>query len=161
VLRDQVKALSPDTPLYWVRTQERALSEENWVVDIFGGLFAIFGLGALFLAAVGLYGVMAFSVRQRTQEVGIRMALGARAGSVLAMVLGQGVRQMAVGLLVGLGLGALLSRGLGEFLSLVDPWDPSVFGGIALVLLLTGLTASYVPALRATRVSPVEALRER
>ncbi len=161
VVRDQVRALSPDTPLYWVRTQERALAEENWVVDVFGGLFAVFGLGALFLAAVGLYGVMAFSVKQRTQEVGIRMALGARAGTVLGMVLTQGVRQIVVGLVVGLGLGALLSRGLGEFLTLVDPWDPTVFGGIALVLLLTGLLASYVPALRATRVSPVEALRER
>jgi putative ABC transport system permease protein len=161
VVREQVTAVSPDTPLYWVRTQERAIAEENWVVDIFGGLFGIFGVGALFLAAVGLYGVMAFSVKQRTQEVGIRMALGARAGRVLGMVLGHGIRQIAVGLVVGLGLGALLSRGLGEFLTLVDPWDPSVFGGIALVLLLTGLVASYVPAWRATRVSPVEALRER
>jgi ABC-type antimicrobial peptide transport system permease subunit len=68
---------------------------------------------------------------------------------------------MAVGLVVGLGLGALLSRGLGEFLTLVDPWDPSVFVGIALVLLFTGLLASYVPAWRATRVSLVEALRDR
>jgi len=161
VVRNQVIALSPDTPLYWVRTQERAISEENWVVDVFGGLFGIFGLGALFLAAVGLYGVMSFSVKQRTQEVGIRIALGARSRTVLRMVLGQGVRQMAVGLVVGLGLGALLSRGLGEFLTLVDPWDPSVFVGIALVLLFTGLLASYVPAWRATRVSLVEALRDR
>ncbi len=161
LVRNQVAALSPDTPLYWVRTQERALAEENWVVDIFGGLFAVFGLGALFLAAVGLYGVMAFSVKQRTQEVGIRMALGAGAKTVLGMVLGQGIKQIAVGLVVGLGLGALISRGMKELFTLVDPWDPSVFGGIALVLLLTGLVASYLPALRATRVSPVEALRER
>ncbi len=161
LLREEVMALSPDTPLYWVRTQERALAEENWVVDIFGGLFAIFGLGALFLAAVGLYGVMAFSVKQRTQEVGIRMALGARAEDVLGMVLRQGVGQMGVGLVVGLGLGALLSRGMREIFVLVDPWDPSVFGAIAVALLATGVLASYVPARRATRVSPVEALRER
>jgi len=160
-LREEVAVLSPDTPLYWVRTQEKAISEENWVVDIFGGLFAVFGLGALFLAAVGLYGVMASSVRQRTQEVGIRMALGARSGNVVGMVLRQGVTQMAIGLGVGLGLGALLARGLGGFLTLVDRWDPSVFGSIALVLLATGALASWIPAMRATRVSPVEALRER
>jgi putative ABC transport system permease protein len=159
-MREEVWALSPDTPLYWVWTQEQALAENLWAVNVFGGLFAVFGLGALFLAAVGLYGVMAFSVKQRTQEVGIRMALGARAGNVMGLVIRQGVTQMAVGLLVGLGLGALLARGLGGFLTLVDRWDPTVFGSIALVLLATGVVASWIPARRATRVSPVEALRE-
>jgi putative ABC transport system permease protein len=160
-MREEVWALSPDTPLYWVWTQEQALAENLWAVNVFGGLFAVFGLGALLLAAVGLYGVMAFSVRQRTQEVGIRMALGARAGNVLRMVIRQGVTQMAIGLVVGLGLGGLLARGLGGFLTLVDRWDPSVFGSIALVLLGTGVLASWIPAQRAVRVSPVEALRER
>ncbi|MFH1765886.1 MAG: FtsX-like permease family protein, partial [Gemmatimonadota bacterium] len=160
IIRDEVARHSPDTPIYWPRTLQEALDSELWWVDLFGGLFAIFGLGALFLAAVGLYGVTAFSVRQRTHEVGIRMALGAGAGKVLMMVLRQGAVQVLVGLVVGLGLGALLSRGLRQGFTLVEPWDSSVFIGISLVLLATAFLATLIPAQRATRVDPVEALRD-
>ena len=160
IVREEVARHSPDTPIYWPRTMQAALDEQLWFVDVFGGLFAIFGLGALFLAAVGLYGVMAFSVKQRTHEVGIRMALGAKGGNVLGMVLRQGAVQVVVGLSVGLGLGALLSRGLQEGFTLVEPWDPSVFMGISLVLLTTAFLATIFPAWRATRVDPVEALRD-
>ncbi|MCJ7626879.1 MAG: ABC transporter permease, partial [Longimicrobiales bacterium] len=142
IIRDEVARHSPDTPIYWPRTLQEALDSELWWVDLFGGLFAIFGLGALFLAAVGLYGVTAFSVRQRTHEVGIRMALGAGAGKVLGMVLRQGAVQVLVGLVVGLGLGALLSRGLRQGFTLVEPWDSSVFIGISLVLLATAFVAT-------------------
>ena len=164
-VREEVARVSPDTPIYWPRTLREAVAENVWWVDLFGGLFAVFGLGALFLAAVGLYGVMAFSVRQRTQEVGIRMALGARSGTVLGLVLRQGVLQVVLqvvlGLIGGLGLGALLSRGMRQGFSLVEPWDPSVFGGISLVLLTTAFLATLFPARRATKVDPVEALRDR
>jgi predicted permease len=160
LVRDEVARHSPDTPIYWPRTMQEALDEQLWFIDIFGGLFAIFGLGALFLAAVGLYGVMAFSVKQRTHEVGIRMALGARGGNVLGMVLRQGAVQVAVGLVVGLGLGALLSRGLQQGFTLVEPWDPSVVIGISLVLIATSFLATILPARRATRIDPVEALRD-
>jgi putative ABC transport system permease protein len=88
------------------------------------------------------------------------MALGARSGKVLGMVLRQGVVQILIGLTVGLGLGALLSTGLRETFTLVEPWDPSVFIGIAMVLLATGFLATLFPARRATRVDPVEALRD-
>ncbi|MGD2120685.1 MAG: ABC transporter permease [Gemmatimonadota bacterium] len=160
-VRAEVARLSPDTPIYWPRTLKEAVEEDVWWVDLFGGLFVIFGLGALFLAAVGLYGVMAFSVKQRTQEVGIRMALGARSGTVLGLVLRRGVLQVILGLVAGLLLGALLSRGMRQGFSLVEPWDPSVFGGISLVLLTTAFLATLVPARRATKVDPVEALRDR
>ena len=159
IVREEVVRHSPDTPIYWPRTLKETVDENLWFVDLFGGLFAIFGVGALFLAAVGLYGVVAFSVRQRTQEVGIRMALGAGSGSVLRMVMRQGALQIFAGLLLGLGLGALLSRGLRQDFTLVEPWDPSVFIGISLVLLTTALLATLFPARRATRVDPVEALR--
>ena len=160
IIQDEVVRHSPDTPIYWPRTLKEAVGAELWWVDLFGGLFAIFGLGALFLAAVGLYGVQAFSVKQRTQEVGIRMALGATGGNVLGMVLRQGAVQVVVGLIVGLGLGALLSTGLRQGFTLVEPWDPSVFIGISLVLLATAFSATLFPARRATRIDPVEALRD-
>jgi ABC-type antimicrobial peptide transport system permease subunit len=111
------------------------------------------------MAAGGLYAVMATSVSQRTREVGIRMALGARAGSVLAMVLRQGTVQMGIGLLAGLALAALASRGLQSMLFGVEPWDFSVFFAISAVMVASGVTASLIPARRATRVDPVEALR--
>lgn len=160
IIRDEVSRHSPDTPIYWPQTLEEAVREDLWWVDLFGGLFAVFGLGALFLAAVGLYGVMAFSVKQRTHEVGIRMALGAQGGSVLRLILRQGVVQVFLGLLLGLGLGALLSRGIRQGFTLVEPWDPQVFLGICAVLLTTAFLATIFPARRATKVDPVEALRD-
>ena len=137
----------------------RALKEEIWYVDLFGGLFAVFGGLALLLAAAGLYAVMATSVAQRTREVGIRMALGARAAHVLGMVLRQGILQITVGLLVGLVLAGLLSRGLQSMLFGVEPWDPVVFLIVSAVMLASGITASVIPARRATRVDSVQALR--
>ena len=159
VLQEEVGILHADTPLYDVRTMARALREEIWFVDLFGGLFAVFGGLALLLAAAGLYAVMATSVAHRTREVGIRMALGARAGSVLRMILRQGTIQIVAGLFVGLLLAGLLSRGLQSMLFGVEPWDPFVFLIISGVMLTSGLTASLIPARRATRVDPVEALR--
>jgi putative ABC transport system permease protein len=159
ILQEEVSALHADTPLYWMRTMATALREEIWYVDLFGGLFAVFGGLALLLAAGGLYAVMATSVAQRTREVGIRMALGAKAGNVLTMVLRQGTYQMVLGLLVGLVLAGLLSRGLQSMLFGVEPWDISVFLAISGVMLASGFTASVIPARRATKVDPVEALR--
>jgi predicted permease len=159
-VREEVAALHPDTPLYWVRSMEEALAANLWQVDLFGGLFAIFGLGALFMAAVGLYGVLSFSVKQRTQEVGIRMAMGAEGGDVLRLVLRQGTFQVVFGLAMGLGLGWFLSRAMQVSMFGVEPWDPTVFATIAFVMMATGFLASFVPARRATRVSPVEALRD-
>ncbi len=159
ILQEEVAVLHADTPLYSVRTMARALREEIWFVDLFGGLFAVFGGLALLLAAAGLYAVMATSVARRTREVGIRMALGARATNVVGMVLGQGAVQISLGLLVGLIFAGLLSRGLQSILFGVEPWDPYVFFLISGVLLASGLLASLIPARRATQVDPVEALR--
>jgi len=159
VVREEVAALHADTPLYYVRTMARALREEIWYVDLFGGLFAVFGLLALLLAAAGLYAVMATGVAQRTREMGIRMALGARAGQILTMVLGQGALQMGIGLVLGLVVAGALSRGLQSILFGVEPWDTSVYLAISAVMLLSGVVASIIPARRATRADPVAALR--
>jgi ABC-type antimicrobial peptide transport system permease subunit len=119
----------------------------------------VFGSAALFLAAIGLYGVMAFSVSRRRQEFGVRMALGASGQSILRLVLGQGLRQLALGIALGLGVGMLLGRGLQLVLFGVNPSDAPVYAGIVAVLGLTGIVACLVPAWRATRIEPVIALR--
>ncbi len=159
IVRDGVFAMDNDLPLYWVRTLSQGIAESTWFYRVFGTLFMIFGFTALFLGGVGLYGVMAFSVSRRTQEVGVRMALGAQTGDVLRLVLRQGLFQLGVGLFLGLALAAGLSHLLRIILFQVEPRDPVIFATIALVLFAIGMLASYFPARRATRVDPVAALR--
>ncbi len=158
-VRQLVISIDPNQPLYWVRTLGEAIRLETWFYTVFGTLFMVFGAVALFLAAVGLYGVMAFSVSRRTQEVGIRMALGAQAPQVLQMIFRQGAFQLLVGLGIGLAIAPLLSKFLRFVLFQVSPWDPSIFALIVAVLSVTGAAACMVPAQRAARVSPMVALR--
>lgn len=154
-----VSGMDPDQPIYWVRTLEAGIARNTWFYGVFGTLFMIFGGAALFLATVGVYGVMSFSVSQRTREVGVRMALGASARDVTTMFLKQGGRQV----LIGLSLGVLLALGLAQGLSLVlfrvNTANPLMYAGVMLVLAATCLLATFVPARRAMRVDPMEALR--
>jgi ABC-type antimicrobial peptide transport system permease subunit len=126
---------------------------------VFGTLFSVFGLAALFMASVGLYGVMSFSVSRRVQEMGIRMALGAEARQVSRLIIGQGMRQIALGILLGSGLAVLVARGLQILFLGAKPWDPATFALVFAVLAATGFLASAIPARRATQVHPSEALR--
>jgi predicted permease len=158
-VRSAVQSIHDGTPLYFVDTLQARIDGETWIFNIFGSLFLVFGGVALFLAAVGLYGVMAFTVARRTPEVGIRLALGASRGQVLAMVLRQGMSQVLLGLVFGSGLAFLVSRGIAGILFDVSPNDPVVFAGIALMLAATGALASLVPARRATKADPAHALR--
>jgi len=159
VVRDEVIAIDENLPIYWVRTLSDAIRAGTWFYIVFGTLFMVFGAVALLLAAIGLYGVMAFSVSRRTKEVGVRMALGAETGHVLKMVLKQGMFQLAFGVVLGLGLGALLSFALRIILFDVEPLDPTIFAAIVVVLVGTGMLATLLPARRATRVDPIIALR--
>jgi ABC-type antimicrobial peptide transport system permease subunit len=122
-------------------------------------MFMIFGFVALFLASVGLYAVMSFSVVRRTREVGIRMALGAQARNVVTMIFGQGLVQLAVGMTIGLAFAMGISQLMKVVLFQVEPRDPMIFGGVALVLIVVGLLACLIPAKRATLVDPLVALR--
>jgi len=158
-VRDEVAALDADLPLYWVRTMRQAIDENNWHYQVFGSLFMAFGFAALFLATVGLYGVMAFAVSRRTQEIGVRMALGASGRNVLRLVLRQGLWQIGSGLAIGLVLAAGLSRLLTVLLFGVEPWDPGVFATVLATLSAAALLACVVPARRAMRVDPMVALR--
>ncbi|MBI3982464.1 MAG: ABC transporter permease, partial [Gemmatimonadetes bacterium] len=158
-VRDAVIAVDPDLPIYFVRTVDQAVRENTWFYRVFGGLFMVFGAAALFLGGVGLYGVMSFSVSRRTQELGIRMALGAQGRDVLRLILSQGMGQLGFGLGLGLLVAGLLSQGLKIILFEVRPLDPLTFAVVATTLFLIGVAACYVPARRATRVDPVFALR--
>jgi ABC-type antimicrobial peptide transport system permease subunit len=122
-------------------------------------MIGLFGAAALSLAAVGHYGVLSFSVSQRTQEMGVRIALGAKQSDVLGLVVRQGVTLAAVGVVIGL-IGAFgITRVIRSLLYNVTPTDPLSFGGVALFLALIAVVASYLPARRATNVDPIVALR--
>jgi putative ABC transport system permease protein len=122
-------------------------------------LMSVFGSAALLLAAIGIYGLMAYSVAQRTQEIGIRLALGAQASQVKRMVVGQGMVLAIVGVVIGLVASYWLTQFLSSFLFGVTAKDLLVFTGTPLVLALVALIAAWVPAERASRVDPIEALR--
>jgi putative ABC transport system permease protein len=122
-------------------------------------VLGLFGVLALTIAAVGIYGVMAYIVAQRTQEIGVRMALGAQPGQVLRMVLSRATLFMTVGIALGVGAGWLVARFVGAFLFRVDAHDPFVYAGAAGVLVLAGLVAAFIPARRASRVDPVTVLK--
>jgi putative ABC transport system permease protein len=158
-VRAEVLALDKDTPIYFVRMMEKAAAEDRFFVQVFGTLFSIFGVCALVLAAVGIYGVIAFSVERRTQEIGVRMALGAQRGEILGLLLRQGGVQLAVGLALGLPLAFGLAQPLGAVLFRVVPGDPAVFAGVVAALAAVALVASLVPGQRATLIDPLVALR--
>jgi predicted permease len=158
-VRAAVTAADPDTPIYFVDTLRARIDQDLWFYGVFGGLFAVFGGAALFMASVGLYGVMSFSVSRRTQEMGIRMALGAEGGQVRALVLRQGMLQIAFGLVIGTGLAVLVARGLQYVVYQAKAFDPATYAVVFAALALTGLAASAIPAARATRVHPSQALR--
>lgn len=158
-VRDAVIAVDGDLPIYFVQTLQTAIDSNYWFFSVFGALFMIFGAAALFLAGVGLYGVMATSVAQRTREMGVRMALGAQARDVIALIFRQGLVQIVIGVVLGLGLAVAVSSLLTIVLYDVNPRDPVVFATIVAFLVGAASLACFVPAHRATRVDPNVALR--
>jgi ABC-type antimicrobial peptide transport system permease subunit len=162
-LRRQMAKADPNLPLYFVGTPRTHLDGFVAQNRIIATMFSIFGLVAIILASVGMYGVMSFSVNQRRQEFGVRMALGAQHGRILKMVLRQGAVQLALGLLIGLALALTLATlggaGIQSILFGVTARDPFTYGVVVALITLVSLVASLVPAHRATRVDPMIALR--
>ena len=158
-VRDQVWALNKDQPVFNVRTMEQLVSESIAPRRFSALLMVIFGFVALVLASIGLYGMMSYSVAQRTSEIGIRVALGAQRRDVLTMVVKQAIGLALLGVVAGLVTALALARLLRNLLFGVGAADPLTFGGVSLVLLGVASLASWLPARRAAKVDPMVALR--
>ncbi|HEX4914275.1 MAG TPA: FtsX-like permease family protein, partial [Vicinamibacterales bacterium] len=161
ILREEVRAIDADLPLFGIRTMNENLAQARWPFRIFGSMFAIFALIALTLSAVGLYAVTAYAVSQRTQEIGIRMALGAQRNDVSWLFFRRTFNQIGIGLSLGiagaLGVGYLFATT--NLLVQNTGVDPVTIGAVTLLLAVVAVTASVVPARRAARLDPLIALR--
>jgi putative ABC transport system permease protein len=155
----EVAAMDPDVPLFAVKSMEEYMSASVAAPRFSTTLLAIFAGVALVLTIVGLYGVMSYSVAQRTNEIGIRLALGAQSRDVLMMVVKQGSMLILLGLVIGLAGAYALTRLIESLLFGVTPKDPFTFAAVAVLLAVVALMACYIPAWRATKVDPLEALR--
>jgi putative ABC transport system permease protein len=159
LVREEMRGIDADLPLFRILTMDQQLAQQQWGFRVFGTMFAIFALIALALSAVGLYAVTAYSVAQRTQEIGVRMALGAQAAQVLWLILRRSLLQMAIGLSIGMtgaiGVGKLLESVLVQ----TGGRDPITLTLIVALLVLVSVSACFWPARRATRLDPVNALR--
>jgi putative ABC transport system permease protein len=158
-VREQIRGIDHDLPLYQIRTMEQILVEHISPISVSATWMAGLGLLALALAAVGVYGVMAYAVTQRTNEIGIRIALGARTIDVMRLVLGQGVKLVIAGVVIGLIAAFALGHALAGRLYGVNATDPMTFVMVAIGLVVIGLLACWIPARRAAKVDPMVALR--
>jgi predicted permease len=158
-VRKEIQAIDGELPVFAVMTLAANFDQQRWQFRVFGSLFAIFAVIALLLSSVGLYAVMAYSVTRRTQEIGLRLAMGASTQNILLLVLKQGLRQLAIGIAIGLLAAFGVARVMKTLLVQVSPNDPLTFGAISAVLLAVGIFACWLPARRAMKVDPMVALR--
>lgn len=158
-VQDQLRQASGGLPVARVRSMDQIVVQSTARADFNMLLLTIFGASALLLAAIGIYGLMAYSVEQRTQEIGIRMALGAERSTIRNMVVVQGVRLALAGVVIGIAAAFGLARFIASFLYGVKAWDPLVFLTVPVVLTLVAVLAVWLPARRATRIDPINALR--
>jgi putative ABC transport system permease protein len=158
-MRNILRSMDADQPLVDAFTMHEQQQRALWEDRLWASLMLTFSTLALVIAAVGIYGVMAYSVAQRTQEIGIRMALGAARSDVVRMVVGQAMRLTLIGCGIGLAAAYAVTRLMATMVFGVSTSDPPTFVGVALILALSGVIAAWVPAQRATRVDPMIALR--
>jgi putative ABC transport system permease protein len=158
-IRAVVSGLDPDIPVNEVAPMEQVIAESIWQPRLYAALFAVFAAGALILAVIGIYGVMAYLVVTRTHEIGVRMALGATARDVFKFIVGRGMKLTVIGVLLGVGGAYGLTRLMRGLLFNTSTTDPLVFVLISLLLTLVAFLACYIPARRATKVDPLVALR--
>ena len=157
--REQIRLADPLLPVFDVSTMEELRQLSYWQYRLFGSMFSIFGVIALVLASIGVYGVLSYSVSQRVQEIGVRMALGAERRDVMRLIVGQGLKLAGIGVVGGLLGAAGITPVIRTLLYNVTPTDPVSFAGVAAFLSMVALVASYIPARRAMAVDPIVALR--
>jgi ABC-type antimicrobial peptide transport system permease subunit len=158
-VRAQIRASDPKVPVFDVMDMNDVKRLSFWQYQLFGWMFGIFGVIALALAAIGVYGVISFGVTQRTQEIGVRVALGAQRRDVMRMIVMNGLNLAGIGIAVGAVAAFGVTRVVRSLLIGVSPTDPISFGWVAAFLALVVAVASYFPARRATAVDPIIALR--
>jgi ABC-type antimicrobial peptide transport system permease subunit len=158
-IREVVAQLNPNLPLFQVTTQAEQIDRLLFQERLIARLASFFGILALVLACIGLYGLLSYEVSRRTHEIGTRMALGAQMADVLRLVVRQGAALAIVGAIIGIAVALGVTRYLKSMLYKLQAYDPVTIGGVAVLLLLIALLACYVPARRATRVDPIVALR--
>lgn len=158
-VRKTAAALDPAMVVFWARSQKDMLADQTFMYRSAAFLFSLFGALALFLALVGLYGVMALTVRQKTRDIGIRIALGAKPRQVWLLVLRDGALQVALGLLLGAALASAGLRFVAGFLFDVEVWNLPVIAAASCLVATTGLLACLPPSLQASRISPVSLLK--
>jgi predicted permease len=158
-LRAAVQKIDQDLPVSNTRTLADAIYRNQWYLRLFGGLFLIFALVGLLIAAVGIYAMIAQATTSRTQEIGVRMALGASPRNILGLVLTRGMKQLLAGLIFGLAAAYPAARVMTSLPLRVSAADPSLFVTVALVLMAVGLVACWLPARRAAALDPVKAIR--
>jgi putative ABC transport system permease protein len=159
-LRNQVRAIDPALPLFEAGSLSEAVDSSFDNRRAVMLLLAAFAGLALFLSALGIYGVLAYDVSQRTREIGVRSAIGASRGQIVTLILRQGLLKGGIGVVLGLIGAALLSRSMTTLLFNVRPTDPAVYAAVSFVLIAVALLASYLPARRAARIDPLIALRD-
>jgi ABC-type antimicrobial peptide transport system permease subunit len=159
LLREEVRNVDPDLPGYDIQTMDEVLARSRSLQSVLSAMFALLAGIAVLLASVGLYAVTAHGVTQRTQEIGIRVALGAQSSQVVRLFLKRTVVQLVIGLVVGLAGAIVVGRLLEQFLVRTAPTDPVILSLVSVVLIVVTTAASVWPARRATRIDPVEALR--
>jgi predicted permease len=158
-VREAAKALDQDQPLFEVRTLHESFARSRWPYAVFGSIFVILAVLALVLSSVGIYAITSYSVSQRTQELGLRLALGAQASQISWLILRTGLWQLGIGLTLGLAAAYGVSQVLKSLVAQIPTVDPITFIGITLLLAVVMLTACLIPARRATRMDPLAALR--
>jgi putative ABC transport system permease protein len=158
-LRDATGAIDPEVPVYNVKTMGEVIEDNSWFFGFAAALIGASGLSALMLAAIGLYGVIAFSVGRRTREIGIRIAIGASPRQILRLVLWRGGRQVAIGTVLGFALAFLIGSGVSGIMFMVNPADPVVYALFGSLLIGITILATLVPARKASRIDPLAALR--
>jgi putative ABC transport system permease protein len=159
-VRKQIMQVDADLPVTSIRTLDEVVADSFGRRRLTLWLFGAFASTALVLAAIGIYGLLAYSVEQRRQEMGIRQALGARQRDILALILGQGLRLALAGVFIGIAGALALTRLLSNLLFHVSPTDPATFGAVAILFVGVAAMASYLPARRALDVDPLVAMRE-